>query len=111
MKTKLKFSVDEIVAISTVLNLIYEIPFNALNQETKIFFSVGYSLSDTFEKKRRELIKKLDLLNSHKKVSITLKYHEAWGLKNILIDQIHLAKNDYQKTNIQKSINQLDSKK
>lgn len=111
MKIKVKFSVDQIVAISKLLNKLYDLNFNALTIEEKIEISIGAELADSFEKKRRNLQKKNDLFNSNKKVDVTLKYHELWGLRNIFINRIGLLDNDYEKLNIQTSINLLDSSK
>ncbi|CAA0230130.1 hypothetical protein [Tenacibaculum maritimum] len=110
MKIKLKFSVDQIIAISKLLNQIYEINFNSLNTEEKLEISIGMELSDVFDRKKRNIQKKNDLFNNDKKIAITLKYHEAWGLKNIFINRIGLLDNEYQKLNIQTSINHIDRK-
>lgn len=111
MKVKLKFTTAEIVTISVLLNKYYEIQFNGLTEEEKLQFSIGYVLSDMFETKKRDLMKKSDLFNEAKKIKITLKYHEAWGLKNILVDHVNLLENKYQKVNIQQAIHHLDSTK
>ncbi|WP_271407168.1 hypothetical protein [Tenacibaculum soleae] len=111
MKVKLKFKIDEIVTISVLLNSYYELNFNGLTIEEKLQHSIGYLLSDIFETKKRALMKKSDLFNESKSIKMTLKYHEAWGLKNILVEQGYLLENDYQKINIQRAIHQLDSKK
>lgn len=110
MKVKFKFSVDQLVAISFLLNECYNLIFTSLNTDQKIEVSIGCSLSDFFDKKKRKIQKNLDLLNSNKKISITLSFHEAWALKKIFINQLYLLKNDYQKLSIQSCINDLDQK-
>lgn len=111
MKTILKLSVDQVFAVNTLLNKIYELPFNSFGEAEKVAISIGVLLSDKFENKKRELHKKLDLLNRNKKVSFKLKYHEAWALKNILVNRISWLHNDYQKLNVQTTINKIDELK
>ena len=111
MKVKLKFTVDQIISMSVLLYKICKINFNSLSHQEKIGISICLVLSDTFECKRRELQKKNDLFNCRKKVAVTLKYHEAWALKEMFIDKISLLENDYQKTTIQSTINLLDAAK
>lgn len=111
MKLKLKFTVDQIVSMSLLLNEICKVNFNSLTQFEKLGISICMVLSDTFETKRRDLQKKNDLFNSRKKVTLTLKYHEAWALKEMFINRISLLENDYQKINIQNAINLLDAAK
>lgn len=108
MKVKVKFSIDQIGAISTLLNKCYDLNFYVLTPEEKIEISIGAELSDSFDKRRRKIQKELNLLNSNKKVDVTLKFYEAWALKKIFINQIHLLENDYQKFQIQNAINILD---
>lgn len=111
MNIELKFSVAEVITISVLLDKYYEVPFNGLTVESKLEFSIGYVLSDIFQKKKRSLLKKQDLFNESKKIKITLKYHEAWGLKKILLDHGYLLNNHFQKTNVQGVINKLDLEK
>ncbi|MFL0065356.1 hypothetical protein V2595_06940 [Tenacibaculum maritimum] len=111
MKVKLKFTVDQIISISAILNKICKINFNSLSHQEKINISICLVLSDTFEMKKRDIQKKNDLFNSRKKISIALKYHQVWALNQVLIDKFSLVENEYQKFNIQNSIHLLDSKK
>ncbi|WP_299124235.1 hypothetical protein [uncultured Tenacibaculum sp.] len=109
MKVKFNFSVDQVLAINALLNKVSKLNFNALNTDEKIEYSIAISLSDTFESKKRTLQKNNNLFDIHKKVKMTLNYHEAWGLRNIFINRIGLLENEFQKFNIQSSISLIDS--
>ncbi|TDQ22775.1 hypothetical protein [Tenacibaculum caenipelagi] len=111
MKLVLKFSVDQILAISYLLNKVYELPFNSFGEEQKIAISIGVVLADKFETKKRELKKKLSLINRNNKIQLTLKYHEAWALKNICINQISWSESEFEKLNIQSTIHLIDQAK
>ncbi|CAL2095492.1 conserved protein of unknown function [Tenacibaculum sp. 190524A02b] len=111
MKVKLKFSVDHVLAINDLLNQVYELPFNFFNEQEKVAISIAALLSDKFEAKKRELKKNLNLLNRNKKIQFTLKYHEAWALKNICINQISLVNIDINKIRVQEVIGLLDVEK
>lgn len=111
MKTALKLSVDQVISIANLLNKVYDLPFNSFGEEEKVSISIGILLADKFESKKRDLMKKLDLLNREKKVKMSLKYHEAWALKNICINQISWAETDFQKINIQSAIHLIDKLK
>lgn len=110
MKLKYSFSVEQIISISSLLNKLYQVNFNSLSTQEKLEMSIGVDLSDLFEKKKRTLQKNLDLLTAHKKTVITLKFHEAWGLKNILIHHIGESESVFQQQTLQASIHLLDSK-
>lgn len=110
MQVKLKFSVEQVFSINKLLNEVYKISFNTFTTEEKVQISIGATLSDMFEKRKRKLYKELDLLNSTKKISLTFKYHEAWALKEILLNKINLLDSDFHRLNAQTSINLLDQK-
>ena len=91
--------------------MVYELPFHAFSEQEKVAISIGRLLSDKFEAKKRDMQKKLDLINRNNKLQMSLKYHEAWALKNICINRISWLESDFQKRNIQNAITQIDSYK
>lgn len=109
MKIKLHITSDGLMAADQLLQHAYA-PSIALTEMQKVFRSIGFQLSELFEKKRKALIKKATLFNTTKKISISLEYYQAWALKNLLIDLMELSDNPYQKVAIQTIINQLDQK-
>ncbi|WP_281683397.1 hypothetical protein [Zunongwangia profunda] len=108
MKIELKLSPDTIFAANKLLRNVFEISIsNDLRQN--VYKSIGFDLSEKFEKKTKSLIKKADLFDSELK-SFTIKYHEAWALEEIIRDLIWNEQNPYQKMLLQKLINQLNEK-
>ena len=108
MKIELKISPETIFAVNKTLRRVFEIaPSN--NQRENVHKSIGFDLSEKFEKKTKSLIKKSDLFSSEVK-NFTIKYHEAWALEQIIRDLIRLEENQYHKVLLQKLINQLNEK-
>ena len=108
MKVELKLSPDTILAANKLLRNVFKISFSSEIQEN-VFKSIGFDLSEKFEKKTKSLIKKADLFDSAVK-SFSIKYHEAWALEQIIRDLIWSEKNTYQKMLLQKLINQINEK-
>lgn len=108
MKTKLKFTNDELIAANKLLQKLYDLPFNQFESTQKIFVSIGLDLADKFDKKCKSIIKKANLFEQEKKHDTTLKFHEAWALKNICVELFSWSENEYQKTQLQNIINKLD---
>ncbi|WP_407269327.1 hypothetical protein [Tenacibaculum maritimum] len=109
MDVVLNLSKDQIFAINSLLNKVYHLPFYAFDEEQKAAISIGALLSDKFDKKVRSIRRKAKTTKTS--FRITLKYHEAWALKNICINQIMYAENQLQKVSIQSAINELDQSK
>lgn len=76
----------------------------------RAYQSIGYELADKFSAKYKQRIKKADLFDVKVRNKITLKYHEAWALQNILTDLIPLTDSDFKTNIIQTLINTLDQK-
>ncbi len=108
MKIKLKFTNDELIAANTLLQKLYDLPFNQFESPQKIFVSIGVDLADKFDKKTKSIIKKSSLFTQKKKYDTTLKYHEAWALKNICIELFSWSENEYQKLQLENIISKLD---
>lgn len=109
MKVELKINIDTLVCVNNQLKRTYEYSFPE-TLEQKLCKSIAYDVADRFDCKTKSQLKKNSLFEAKKLFKITLKYHEAWALKLILIEQITEVNNDYQKTLLQKVINNLDQK-
>ena len=91
------------------MNKVYEIPAT-FDERTNVYFSIGCDIADKFDSKTKAQLKKQSLFDHSKLHKITLKFHEAWALKNILLELITTVSNPYQKGLIQKVINIIDQK-
>ncbi len=109
MKIDLKISVDTVPLISNILQDVYQ-PLNNNNINQKIIRSIGFVLADMFDKKHKNLIKKNDLFQSAKPIKIGLKYHEAWALKGVLMNEPEIKYNPLHNALLRKTIHQLDQK-
>lgn len=109
MKVEIKFSNDTLMAINAQLQEIYNLPVSTIKREN-VYKSIGVDLADKFDKKCKTLIKKASLFDQKKRFKMSLKFHEAWALQEILMELVSQVKNEYQKTLIEKTINTLDQK-
>ncbi|WP_435135768.1 hypothetical protein [Formosa sp. A9] len=109
MKIDLKLSNDALVAAHNILKQVYN-PSYPNEIQIKVYKSIGFELADKFEKKVKAQQKKASLFDQKKKISVTLKYYEAWALKAIATDLIYTCSNDYSKNLVQTLINVLDQK-
>ncbi len=110
MKVELKLSPDTLLAINNVLQNVYSYSIGNIEVLQKVHRSIGFQLAETFEKKVKSQLKKHNLFEADKKIKISFKYYEAWSLHAILIDLIGTADTTYQKTLIQKTINEINQK-
>lgn len=109
MKIEIKLSNDSLISINNLLKQLYEAE-NSQNKKEKVYRSIGFDLADKFDAKAKNLVKKSSLFDPKKKLKFTLKFHESWALEAILIDLNKHNSNDYQRTLIQKIINDLNQK-
>lgn len=93
-----------------MLNKIYELPVSN-DQQQNIYKSIGYDLADKFHTKAKHIKKTTDLLNAKNKHDITLKFHEAWALHEILHDILQIIQLDtYYQNLISNLLNTLHQK-
>lgn len=97
------------MAINSVLKGVYELPVSNVEREN-IYKSIGFDLADKFDSKCKSQVRKASLFDSKKKNKITLKFHEAWALHQILMDTLDYVNNAYQKTLISKVIHFLNER-
>jgi len=108
MKIQIKLKIDALIAVSKMLESIYNLPFSVTSVTENVYISIGYDLADLFDKKVKTKIKKADLFDVKKETKFTLKYHEAWALKKILIELKPYANNTFIELQLQKIIDKLD---
>ncbi len=100
MTIKFETTPDAISAVNEMLNDIIKAP--ALNIDSKVAKSVAYDISDKFSSRQKAINKKADLFQAKKKYGITLKFHEAYALQQILLHAINDVDNDMTKNELNK---------
>lgn len=110
MKIKLKLTPDTILAIDGLLSRFYAINTVGSTKSERVLLSIMYELAEIFEKRAKKIIRSTDLFNAKKKISITLKYHEAWALEQIIRDIINLEDNPYKRNLLQKIADEINQK-
>src|SRR5690554_965089 len=107
MKTELKLNTDAIIVLSKLLSGVYlGQPLTTLERVSKCV------LMDVFDKvsaKAKDLQRKQSLFDSRKKVTLSLKFHQAYYLYEFIKD-VEMFENDFQAAQIQKIFNLLDQK-
>ena len=106
MKIDLKISPDQLIATASVLEDIDNV--RALSSNEKLLLSIAYDLKDKICQKSTMTKRKTDLFSTGKKVSVSLKFHEAWALEKILIERKGILQNDFNKSMVQTVINVLN---
>lgn len=110
MKVKLTASKDAYVLVAHLLNKVYDLPVSSIEREN-VYKSIAMDLSDKFEAKSRVIKKSTSLLTFKKKADITLKYHEAWALEQVLHDILRETTLDtYQNSLLNAFLNHLNQK-
>ena len=84
MKVKLTTKTDTILALNRLLEMIWDLPVSTDKREN-VYKSIGYDLSEKIGLKAKNIIKKSELCKN-KEISISLKYHEAWALEQIVTE-------------------------
>lgn len=111
MDVIIKLNTDQVFAINDLLEKINHLPFYSFNEDQKIAISIGVLLSDKFQKRIITLNRKKNKPKKQKMSRFTFRYHEAWALKNICINQISWCDSSFQKFVVQGVINELDKEK
>lgn len=109
MKVELKLTADTINAAARLLEKVYDLPA-PLGQSEKIIRSIAYDVADTMLSKQKTIRKKLNLFDAKKKHKISLKYHEAFALYNILNELNINVSDDYNRTILNKLKDELHQK-
>ena len=107
MKTELKLNPDAIIVLSQVLSGVYTA--NPIANYEKVMKCILMDVFDKVTAKAKELQRKQSLFDSKKKVTLSLKFHQAYYLYEFIKD-IEMFDNDFQATQIRKIFNLLDQK-
>ena len=109
MKVELKLTADTINAAARLLEKVYDLPA-PLGQSEKIIRSIANEVADAMLSKQKTIRKKLNLFDAKKKHKISLKYHEAFALYNILNELNINVSDDYNRTILNKLKDDLHQK-
>ena len=107
MKIEIKLSRDELELFNYLLQQSYGRRFQSVRLYN-IVHSLSLDLADSFDKKFKTRIKKVNLFDGKKKTKITLKYHEAWALKIYLSNELETTTGDWDRNALLKHIMNLD---
>ena len=107
MKIELKTTPDGVITLKNVLQGVYNSePQTKLEKMVKC---VLMDVVDKIESKAKDLQRKQSLFDTKKKVSLILKYSQAFYLANFLLS-LPESENDFEKNQVHQLINQLDQK-
>lgn len=109
MKIELKLNSDSILAVSDLLQHLYDLN-PSIDKKEKVYRSIGLDLADKFDTKSKSIKKKVSLFDAQKKHKISLKYHEAWALEIILTELCTLHDNDYNRFRVNLVLVELNAK-
>ena len=110
MKIELKLNNDALIACNSLIKGVYDSATYPDTEAGKLIKSICFDVADKLDSKCKSLVKKATLFETKKKYTITLKYHEAWGLNLALCQLIEPETNEYKKVIIAKIINELNQK-
>lgn len=106
MKIELKISPDQLLATASVLEDVDTV--RAASSHEKLMLSIAYDLKDKLCSKSSKAKRRPDVFSKGKKVTISLKFYEAWALEKILIERKAVLVNDFSKSMVQTVINLLN---
>lgn len=110
VKIKLKLTPDTVIALAKLLAYPPSLFPVQKTVEQKLLLSYTYELSDKLTNKSRKLLRSVDLFNTKKKTSLTLKYHEAWALEQLIRKLLNLEENKLSRTLLQKTADDINQK-
>ena len=108
MKVILKLNPDTAIIIAATIEAVYN--SKALTRKEKSTLSIALDVASKLDAKVINVKAKRNLFDTKKKISITLKFHEADMLELLLIQQMQGVEQPYIRQEIQKAINQLNQK-
>lgn len=110
MKIKLKLTPDTILALDSLFEGFCNNNLAGKTKEQKTLLSIAYDLADTFQKQANKVVRSTDLFNSKKKLGVSLKYYQAWALEQIIRQMPDPGDNEYRKTLLAKTADELNQK-
>ena len=108
MRVELKISPENAIIIASTLQAVYH--SKAFTRRDKSTMSICLDVAAKLDAKAVSLKAKMNLFNSRKKITVSLKFHEADMLELILIQQLKGIETPYIRQEIQSTINQLNQK-
>ena len=108
MKVILKLNPETAIIIAATIEAVYN--SKALTRKEKSTLSIALDVASKLDAKAINVKAKRNLFDAKKKISITLKFHEADMLEMLLIQQMKGIEEIYIRQEIQKAINQLNQK-
>ena len=108
MKIALKLNPDTAIIIAATIEAVYN--SKALTRKEKSTLSIALDVAAKLDGKAVSVKAKQNLFDAKKKISISLKFHEADMLEMLLIQQMKGIEEIYIRQEIQKAINQLNQK-
>jgi len=108
MKIVLKLNPEAALIVSATIEAVYN--SKALTRREKSTLSIALDVASKLDAKTIGIKAKRNLFDAKKKISITLKFHEADMLELLLIQQMQGIEEPYIRQEIQKAINQLNQK-
>ena len=108
MKVILKLNPETAIIIAATIEAVYN--NKALTRKEKSTLSIALDVASKLDGKAVSIKAKQNLFDAKKKISISLKFHEADMLEMLLIQQMKGVEQPYIRQEIQKAINQLNQK-
>ena len=108
MKILLKLNPETALIVASTIEAVYN--SKALTRREKSTLSIAIDVATKIDGKAVSIKAKQNLFDAKKKISITLKFHEADMLELILMEQIKGVQEPYIRLQIQKAINILNQK-
>lgn len=108
MKISLKTSIEKLAILDRIVGGIY-CTKPSMNLMENVQRSIAFDVTEKLTAKSKSVVKKHNnLFDSTKEISISLKYHEAWSMREVLRDLIINCENDFERHAVQTTINKLD---
>lgn len=108
MKIALKLNPETALIVAATIEAVYNT--KALTRREKSVLSIALDVAAKLDVKAIGIKAKRNLFDAKKKITITLKFHEADMLELLLIQQMQGVQDLYIRLEIQKAINILNQK-
>ncbi|MDN3672640.1 hypothetical protein QWY99_06175 [Flavobacterium branchiarum] len=108
MKIDLKLNPETALIVAATIEAVYN--SKALTRREKSILSIALDLATKLDGKAVHIKAKRNQFNAKKKITVSLKFHEADMLELLLLQQIKGIHDSYIKLEIQKVINLLNQK-
>ena len=108
MKIILKLNPETALIVAATIEAVYN--SKALTRREKSTLSIALDVATKIDGKAVVIKAKQNLFDAKKKISISLKFHEADMLELLLLQQIEGVQDSYIRLEIQKAINILNQK-